>query len=283
MATVLRWSRTVLRAIALATLAAACGNQTARAPVPTAYDWPDSLAYRITVMARAMRDTQTVASFVDMKTLKFRVRYDGSYSVWHDSMTVIDSQSASPPVHLGPQPEDTLHYIVQLSRWGEFLAVVPACDPALPRCHDVAPSALQFELRDLIPQLPVWWPPRGHAWEDTLWFDDSPRRWGERGSVASVYGAMRDTVAGGGAYWVVAWRSVRRAFDWGPRDTVAVAPVAETGTVYVDKRLLVPAFAEWRSTLPARGVPGATRIEVRGRAVLAGSVFDSRALTQEGR
>ena len=244
------------------------------------------MAYRMTVVAKGVRDTQTVWSSVDTKTLRFRVRDDGTYSVWRDSVKELGSQSGSQPVDVAPLPEDTLHYIVQMSRWGEFPAVVPACDPALPPCHDVRPSALQIELRDIFPRLPVWWPPRGHAWEDTLWFDDSPRRWGERGSVASVYRATRDTTAGGEAYWVVAWRSVKRAADWGPSATVAEAPVEETGTVYVDKRLLLPAFAEWRSRVPASAAGrllGATRIEIRGRAVLVGSGLDALPFTEEVR
>ena len=280
-----------LRYVALwagvAAVAVACGNKTARAPVPTAYEWPDSAAYRMTLVARAERDTQTVSSFVETETLRFRVRYDGSYSVWRDSVMKSGSASTSEPADAVPlEPGDTLHYIVRLSRWGEFLSVVPACDPALPPCHDVAPSALELELRDFIPRLPVWWPPRGHSWEDTLRFDDRPRRWGDYGSVASVYQATRDTAAGGEEYWVVAWRSVTRAVDYGPGGAAAEAPVAEAGTVYVDKRLMIPAYAEWRSTVPAPAairLRGATRTDISGRAVLVGSVFDSPPFTREAR
>lgn len=270
-----RYSRRAVGSL-LPVLLVACGNETARAPVPTAYDWPDSMAFRTSVTARAVRDTQTVSSLAGAWTLRFRVRYDGPYAVWRDSVSKTEARSAS----------DTMHYIVQLSRWGELLAVVPDCDPALPPCRDVQPSALQFELREMIPRLPVWWPPRGHAWEDTLRFDDSPRRGGERGSVASVYRAMGDTVAGGSTFWVIVWRSVRRAVDRGPGDSAAPAPVAETGTVYVDKRLLVPAFAEWRATVapsPAMQLLGATRTEIRGRAVLLGSPFARVPFTQEAR
>jgi len=265
----------------------ACGNKTARAPNPTAYDWPDAFAYRIAYVARSEQDTEEVARHEESETLKLAVRNDGSFEVWRDSMRRTEVVRGARPSEEPLWPEDTLRYYLRLSRWGEFLAIEPGCDPAEVACHEALPSALPRELRHLIPLLPVWWPPKGHEWEDTLAFDDLPRPRGVRGSVGTVYRAARDTAVGGGAYWVVTWRSVWRAVRTAPGGAiVADPPLEETGTVFVDKRLLVPAYAEWQGTRPpARDLSslGATRTSIRGRAVLVGSAFDSLRVTQEAR
>ncbi len=274
---------------------AACGNETARAPVPTAYDWPDSMAYRITEETRVVQGARVVTASDESTRLRFAVRDDGSFAVWHDSVRRTETRGGAAGVPVPPATGDTLHFFVRLSRWGEFLGIERGCDPAEAACHAVPPSALPLELRHLMPRLPVWWPPRGHEWADTLAFDDLPRPDGARGTVTTVYRAARDTVLGGGSYWIVTWRAVRRAVrsagsasggGGGGGAFVADAEVEESGVVYVDKRRLVPALAEWQETTapaPQLRSLGATRTEVRGRAVLVGSALDSLRATEEAR
>jgi hypothetical protein len=234
-----------------------------------------------------VRDTETVARYEESSELRLAVRDDGTFLVWHDSVRKAEALRGARPASAPLWPEDTLRYFVRLSRWGEFLTIEPDCDPAVPACHDAVPSALPQELRHVVPRLPVWWPPKGHEWEDTLAFDDLPRPRGWRGSVVTVYRAPRDTVAGGRAYWIVTWRSVRRSSheaDGGAM--IAEAPVGESGVVYVDKGLLIPAYAEWRGSVPPRPelrAAGAARTVFRGRAVLMGSRFDSLPFAEEAR
>ncbi|HVO35760.1 MAG TPA: hypothetical protein VMT21_09360 [Gemmatimonadales bacterium] len=273
--------------MSLATLLGGCGNETARAPVPTAYEWPDAFEYRIAYTQQVEKGSETVARSEESKRLRFAARDDGFFTVWHDSVLKVQATRGVPPSAEPLWPEDTLHYFVRLSRWGEFLAIEPGCDPAVAACHEAPPSALPLELRHLIPRLPVWWPPQGHAWEDTLAFDDLPRPRGVRGTVTAVYRAARDTTAGGRTYWIVTWHSVRRAVRVAQGGAiVADPPVEESGAIYVDKRLLIPAFAEWRGTVPPAAEhrsPGATRTEIRGRMVLVGGGFDSLRVREEAR
>ena len=262
-------------------LVSSCGNQTARAPNPTAYDWPDSFAYRIREVARTEKDTEWVAGHERSKQLRFLVRGDGAFSVSQDSVRLTDllrGGRASSPL---PLPDDTIRYFVRLSRWGEFLSVEPACDPSTMECRDALPSVLLMDLRRVIPRLPVWWPPRGRSWEDTLPIDDSPRPRGLRGALATEYRVPRDTLVGGEAYWVVTSHSA-----WRPTGTAAAGAVEENSVVYVDKLRLIPAFAEWSAGLaPPAGLMGrgAARTVTRGRAVLVGSPFDSRSFAEEAR
>jgi hypothetical protein len=167
-------------------------------------------------------------------------------------------------------------YIVQFSRWGEFLSLERGCDPAVAACRDAPPRTLARELRHLIPLLPVWWPPRGFEWEDTVAFGDDPRPHGWQGTVQTTYRTLRDTVVGTGTFWKVTWHAT-----WPPvAGAVAGRPLEESGTVLVDKERRLPAWAEWTGTFAAPGIPGATRMEIRGRAVLVGSVFDSTSFTE---
>ncbi len=258
-------------------LASACGNQTARAPNPTAYDWPDSLTYKIELVSESQHETLMVARYEETKELRFAVRND-RYVVWNDSVSKEARLRGEAPRPAQVWPEDTLRYFVRLSRLGEILESEPSCDPAVPECGAALPSALPLELRRIIPRLPVWWPPKGHQWVDTLWFDDLPRARGSRGTVITDYRAARDTQIGGRGYWVVTWTSVRRAFGRGPSGGGAEPPVEEHGTVYVDKERLVPAYAGWLGALaapPALRALGVTGTGFRGRAYLAGSVFDT--------
>jgi hypothetical protein len=263
-----------------------CGNETARAPNPPAYDWPDALKYRVEYEVRTERDTQTIAEHEESGELRFAVR-DDRFVVWHDSMRRTGMLHGGRPSIEPLRTEDTLRYFLRLSRWGEFLEIEPGCDPAATACHEALPSALPLELRHFIPRLPVWWPPKGHEWEDTLAFDDLPRPRGSRGSVTAVYRAARDTTMKGRAYWIVTWHSVLRTVRSAAGGVIIAAPsTEESGTVYVDKGRLVPAFAEWRGTAPPppelRSL-GATRMEVRGRVVLVAGGFDVTRFTEEAR
>ncbi len=294
-ATLWRRYSSVVAVAGAAILMAACANETARAPVPTAYDWPDSLTYSISLETRAYQGAAIVAVSDETMRLRFAARDDGSFAVWHDSVRRTVRGRGAASVAVPPATGDTLHYFVRLSRWGEFLGIERGCDPAEAACHAVPPSALPLELRHLMPRLPVWWPPKGHEWADTLAFDDSPRPDGARGTVTTVYRAARDTALGGGSYWIVTWRAVRQAVrsagggnggGGGGGAYVAEAEVEESGVVYVDKRRLVPALAVWQGTaVPAAELRslGASRTEVRGRAVLAGSPLASLRSTEEAR
>jgi hypothetical protein len=262
----------------LATSLAGCGNKTARAPVPPTYDWPDSLAYRVRLTWDADRGAEVAARYEEAKQLWLVVRND-RYVVWNDSLerTVTPRGASAQGEPL--QPEDTLHYFVRLSRLGEIIESVPDCDPAVPGCGAALPSALPLEMRHVIPRLPLWWPPRGREWTDTLAFDDLPRARGSKGSLVTRYRTARDTVLRGRGYWIVSWTSIRQVVQGDATDgATAAAPVEERGTVFVDKERLVPACAVWSgaaavSALPQ--LPGAVRTRLRGRAYLVGSPFDS--------
>ena len=283
--TVTKLSRRFHLAVAdvlLAAVVGACGNETARAPNPTAYDWPDSFEYRIALEARSTKDTETTARHEETQELRFAVRYDGTFAVWRDSVRRTEARRGEALSEASLWPEDTLHYFVRLSRWGEFLSIEPGCDPAVAACREAPPSALPRELRQLIPRLPVWWPPKGSQWEDTLVFDDLLRARGVRGTSVTVYRAARDTAVGDRAYWIVTWHSVQRATGGA---IVAEPVVEENGRVFVDKQRLIPALSEWWGATPPPELRtlGATRTTIRGRAVLVGSGLDRLPFTEEVR
>jgi len=236
------------------------------------------MTYRVQVTWESNRGAAVVARYGENKRLRLVVRND-RYLVWNDDLgsvsTFSDSRSAGRQIW----PEDTLHYFVRLSRLGEITESVPECDPAVPECRAALPSALPLEMRRIIPRLPVWWPPKGHEWVDTMAFDDLPRARGSRGSEITYYRAARDTVLAGRGYWVVTWTSARRAVRDTPSGAaIADAPVEWEGTVYVDKARLIPACAVWSGAPempPELQVPGVTGTWLRGRAYLVGSAFDS--------
>lgn len=270
----------------LSILLDACGNKSARAPNPTGYDWPDAFRYRIEYVARTERDTEMVALYQEAKELQFAVR-DDRFLVWHDSLKKVNTVQGAPPSNAPLWPEDTLQYYVRLGRLGEFLGSEPGCDPAVAACHEALPSALPMELRHIIPRLPVWWPPKGYEWEDTLAFDDLPRARGSRGSVITYYRASRDTVLGGRAYWIVTWHAIRRAYRNAANGSIiADPPIEESGAVYVDKQLLVPVYAGWLGAVaapPELRALGVTGTGFQGRAFLVGSALDSLQASQEAR
>ena len=268
--------------LAVATiLAAACGNETARAPSPAEYDWPDSLAYRIDYVSDARRDSVTLLRYVEQKRLNLRLR-DERYLAWHDSVLKTSHVPGGGLAVLPLGPQDTLAYYLGLGRYGEVTDVQLGCDPVVRTCLEAMPSAIRFELRRLMPRLPVWLAPRGGTWTDTLAWDEAARPGGSRGTVVTTYNPVRDTAVSGGEYWLVSWSAVRRAFrPVDPRGAAALSaetPVAEAGITLVDKRRLLPVYTTWMGTV---AVPeqlralGANEAGFRGRAYLIGTRFDS--------
>ncbi len=263
--------------LSFAAFLAGCGNDSAQAPNPPHFDWPDAFAYRLQYVEEAQSAAGVVTRLEETATLRFLVRND-RYLAWNDSVVKI-AQAAGRSREPGTlSPEDTLRYLVRLGRLGEFTDVVPDCDPTAGACAAAFPSAMPLELRRIIPHLPVWWPPRGRAWADTLDFDDLPRPGAARGSVLTVYRVTADTVFAGRRYWIIGWRSARRAWRPAGGGLVQDPETHEYGDVLVDKATLLPAYAQWYGALPATpqlralGVRGTG---YRGRAWLAGSVFDS--------
>jgi hypothetical protein len=264
----------------LVPLATGCGNQSARAPNPPHYEWPDSFEYRVRNVEETERGTQAVVRLEEWAALRLAVRND-RYLVWNDSVSKVvlaaGRAAAAEPV----RPEDTLRYLVRLGRFGELLDVEPDCDPTVGACAAALPSALPMELRRIFARLPVWWPPVGDAWADTLDFDDLPRPGAARGDVLTVYRVAGDTAISGRRYWVVSWHSARQA--WRPVGAAMVPdPVThENGDVLVDQTRLLPVYARWHGALPASArAAGVTETGYRGRAWLAGSVFDSLAVAR---
>jgi hypothetical protein len=132
----------------------------------------------------------------------------------------------------------------------------------------------------------VWDAPRGATWVDTLAFDDAARPRGTRGTVVTRYGPARDTLIGGRGYWMVGWHSVRTAFRRvsAPLIIAPEQPVEEDGVTLIDKARLIPIFSTWAGALAAPPDLAAAGIEAsgfRGRAYVAGSVFDSAFAFEE--
>jgi hypothetical protein len=256
----------------------ACRDEARVAPTPTAYEWPDSFAFKTELVAESRADTALVVRYEERKELVLAVR-DDRYLAWHDSVV---KESVRPGRPYVPEPydvEDTVQYYVELNRRGQVTHSEAGCDPTLPGCRAALPSALPLELLRLIPRLPVWAPPRGAAWEDTLFYDDTPRPRGARGTVVTRYRVAGDTVIAGTVLWKVVWRAVRQTYEVapGPVGIIARQPVEETGVAYIDKERALPVFSMWGggSTAPAAlRTLGVTATVYRGRAYLAGSVVE---------
>ena len=266
----------------LAVSAAGCGNESARAPNPPHYEWPDSFAYRLQYVEEAQSGAGVVSRLEETATLRLAVRND-RYLTWNDSVAKATQVAGRAPERGVLSPEDTLRYLVRLGRLGEFADVEPDCDPTVGACAAAFPSAMPLELRRIIPHLPVWWPPRGRSWADTLAFDDLPRPGAARGTVLTDYRVIGDTTLAGRRYWLIGWLATRRA--WRPAGPALVPDpeTQETGVTLVDKATLLPAYAQWYGALPASprlrslGVRGTG---YRGRAWLAGSIFDSLGVSR---
>jgi hypothetical protein len=268
----------VVAILLVSAAAVSCRDEAKVAPSPTAYAWPDSFAFKMEYVSESRANGALVLRYEERKELTFAVR-DDRYLVWHDSVIKENLAPNRPPAVVPYVPEDTLHYYLTLGRRGEVLASEPGCDPALAVCREALPSALPFELLRLVPHLPVWSPPRGSQWQDTLAFDDTPRPRGARGSVVTTYRVAGDTVIAGTPLWKVVWHSVRRAYAVAP-GFVGIAvdvPVEEDGFVYIDKKLQLPVFAMWAGGVaapPALRAMGVTATGFRGRAYLAGSIVE---------
>jgi len=265
-------------AVAAVLLAVAC-DRAQRAPNPTAYAWPNSIAWHVDYVSEAQRDRTPILKYAETKTTRLMLR-DGSYVGAQDSVLKTSQRPGEPLVLVPYTPEDTLAFYVSLGAHGELSGISLGCDPALPACAEALPSSVALELRRIIPRLPIWEAPQGGGWVDTLSFDDASRPGGSRGAVITSYTGRRDTVIAGEAYWVVGWRSVRNAFRRGAGATGFVMddPVSEEGVTLVDKRRLLPVVSTWAGAVaapPAMRALGATASGFRGRAFLGGSPFDS--------
>ncbi len=272
---------TVKHIVALLSLAGAigaCRDESREAPSPTAYIWPDSFAYKIEFVAESRADTAVVVRYEEKKELVVTVR-DDRYLAWHDSVVKESLAPGRPPVAEPYALEDTLHYYIELNRRGDVTHAEAGCDPALPPCRAALPSSLPLELLRLVPRLPVWAPPKGSTWEDTVMFDDTPRPGGLRGSVVTTYRVASDTVVEGTPLWKVVWHSLRRTYTLvpGPVGLVPGVPVEENGLVFIDKTRAIPIFAMWAGAAgapPALRALGVTGTGFRGRAYLAGSIVE---------
>lgn len=263
----------------LACFLVSCADFAARAPNPVSYQWPESLIYHIDHVPETPTGLGSAPRVADSRRL-ILVRRDALYLAWHDNVPGIrHPEGAELAEPAGAPPPDTMRYYLRLDRRGGLLEVQPDCDPAVPACAAALPSTLRLGLRRIVPRLPVWPAPRGGGWVDTLVWDDALRP-GWRGTLVTRYGAARDTVIAGRAYWMVAWASagqaVRQADPGGPAATPA-AMVEEGGVSWVDKRRLLPVFAEWGAAVGSPAQPGAIGAAggFRSRAYLAGTYFDS--------
>jgi hypothetical protein len=277
MRTLTRRSCYLVWLVLLAGVMSGCGNESARAPNPPRYVWPDSFVYRVQYVEETQSAKQALQRLEQTAELRFAVR-NQRYLVWNDSVSKVTLEPGRAAAPGRINPEDTLHYLVDLGRLGEFYRVVPDCDPTVGACAAAFPSALPLELRRIIPRLPVWPVPRGSAWADTLSFDDLPRPGAAQGTVLTAYRVLGDTVIAGRRFWVIGWHSMRQAWREAEGRLVPDPVTQEFGRVLVSKARLVPAMAQWFGALaapPALKALGVTGTGYRGRAWLAGSVFDS--------
>jgi hypothetical protein len=275
---------TVTQRLSAALSVLACGltacSQASRAPNPYAFRWPDTIAYRVDYITLVQRNREPLMQFAETKTIRLAVR-NNLYLGAFDSVLKSTQKPGEPLVLVPYEPEDTLLFNVKLGSHGEISNLSLGCDPTVPECSRALPSSVQLELRRIIPRLPIFEAPAGGGWVDTLSFDDATREGGTRGSVITTYTGRRDTTISGRSYWLIGWRSVRRAFapDAGASATLgATQPVEESGVTLVDKVRLMPVYSTWAGAVaapPAMRAAGATASGFRGRAYLAGTVFDS--------
>jgi hypothetical protein len=270
---------------AVALLLGACGDRTQESPTPQYYAWPERMSYRLEMVTELQREARAVQRVEVFKVLKLTLRED-LYVLVFDSVlktSVVAGQSAL----LAPYaPEDTLAFYLPIGRRGEIGRVVAACDPAVRACAAALPSAIAMEMRRIVPGLPLWPVPPGGVWEDTVQFDDAARPGGTRGTFITTYGPVRDTAIGAVRYWMVPWRSVKRAFHRPPAG-VGLAPEVpqeDAGLTLIDRRRLLPVIATWAGASAAPASLRAIGVEAsvsRARAYLTGSPFDSALAAQQ--
>jgi hypothetical protein len=225
-------------------------------------------------VAETYRSRLPIARYEERKRFWIGER-DGGFMVVRDSVLKTNEALGQPRGLAQYFPEDTLDVYLRLGKLGELRDVQMGCDPVVPDCAVALRAATAVDLRRVIPRLPLWWPPRGFSWADTLVVDDSDRSRGARVTVVTRYRTLGDTTIGAESFWVVSWTSERRVAGASPS-----APIQENGLVWVDKSRLIPAYAEWQgSAAPPPGIQalGATSTGFRGRAVLAGSIFERLA------
>jgi hypothetical protein len=250
------------------------------APNPNAYRWPDTLTYRLDYVSLAQRDQVPLMRYAETKTVRMTER-NGQFIGAYDSVLKSTQRPNEGLVLVPYLAEDTLVFFLKLGAHGEISDVSLGCDPTVPACAQALPSTVLLEMRRIVPRLPLFPAPEAGGWTDTLPFDDSARDRGTRGSVVTSYTGRRDTVISGRAYWLIGWRSIRRAFRAGAGADPglgATQPVEESGVTLVDKERLIPVYSTWAGAVPAPPelrAAGATGSGFRGRAYLAGTVFDS--------
>ena len=264
--------------MALVVTIAGCRDEAEVAPTPTAYAWPDSFAFKMEFVAESQGKSGVVLRYEERKELLLAVR-DDRFLAWHDSVIKETLAPHRQAVVEPYRPEDTVHYYLTLNRRGQVTRSEPGCDPAVAACQQVLPSALPLEFLRLVPRLPVWAPPKGAVWEDTLVFDDTPRPRGGRGSIVTTYRVSGDTMIGGTSLWRVEWHSIRRTYGVTPElfEITVDVPVEEDGLVYIDRERQLPVFATWAGAVaapPALRAMGVTGTGFRGRAYLAGSIVE---------
>jgi hypothetical protein len=260
-------------------LLGACGDRTQESPTPQYYAWPERMNYRLEQVTELQREARAVQRFQSFKVLKLTLRED-QYVLVYDSVVKTSLVAGQPPRIAPYLPEDTLGFYVPVGRRGEIGRVVAGCDPAARECAAALPSAVAMEIRRMVPGLPLWPIPPGGVWEDTLLFDDAARPGGTRGTFITAYGPVRDTIIHGVRYWLVPWRSVKRAFHRPPSGAgfAPEVPLEDAGVTLIDRRRLLPVLSTWAGASAAPAALRAIGIEAsayRARAYLADTPFDS--------
>lgn len=273
--------------VLLAAASVSCADRMADSPTPLRYRWPERFTWKFEYVSQAQRDGVPLLRYTEHKRLRFRLRDAGEFLMEPESILKLNQEPRRAPQPAPLATEDTLAAYVHLGPRGELRRILYGCDPAERACAAALPSALRLELRRMVPRLSYWPVPAGGSWADTVDFDDTGRPGGSRGRLVTWYTAAGDTVVGGEAYWVVGWRAIRRAWPRAPlggglRED---PPVEERGVTFVEKRRLIPVYSAWAGAAAAPEAIrqlGATASGFRGRAYLAGSVFDTLIAREMG-
>ena len=254
-----------------------CGDSAAGGPSPTRYDWPERFAFNVDFVLSTQRDGREVLRYTESRTLRFGVRDDESYLVASDSVIKTRSEPDRQLEYLPLSAGDTLAWYLSLGSLGELRGIMPACDPALGECRGTLRSVLPLQLRRIVPRLSEWPVPAGSRWADTLEFDDATRPGGGRGSQVTTYRMGRDTTVGGEAYWKLEWHAVLRTYGAAGMSAIMGArPIEEDGVTLVHKTRLLPLYSAWMGAVVVGSDSGrVVATGFRGRASLAGSVFDA--------